>query len=970
MLKLLNGDDLTAQDKQAFKNNNTRAYLLNNDYTLSQDNYIQSIDFKDERYNEEKGTFIGEAICKSIDVKLVNQDNNLDLENEDLEYRVGAKVGNTYKYISFGNFIVQKPDNEEVNEQTTFQALDYMCKFNVPYTQRLTLPMSLGDLAADICDQCGVTLGTTTFRNSTKTIANNPFINGEQCREVIKSIAKVSFSVAYINQDNELCFGFNLKTTADETITTDEYFELEPNKETKPISVIVLRSGEIPANGRRIVDNDLIALYGENELIIEEDYFAYTDSLRDEFLVAARSLMGLTYKPVSIDLLGSIYLEFNDVLQITNLKSEVIKTYCLNNIHTYNGTLYNTISSPALTEAEETYKYQEEDKTGRTKTFANIDKANKRIDLAVEQLNTQQQTLTNLGITVGQIEASVEDIIDPLSEKSTATSTITITDATEGDVYELHIIGNNELFGGLYPSTNLYPSTTLYPQGAVSILRVRHRENELEEYEEDVYNLGVEAILRQITIGGKEYYDEYVISEGTAKIIKRVKSDGSGILDNEVITNLGSKNIKLYKGENIITLDTYAATIYLTYIRETEYGQIYATKIEVNSSIEVAKGEIELQVSQKADKEEVQSSINLLKNEIDIEVNQKVDEDEIIAKINAAVQEGQGIITIQGNKLIIDTDYTKLDANGKFTTTAGKIGKWNLSEDGVLWGEAYLDNTTYQSGLDTRNGSILLYAGIDVGDGQTHYLSEANAYITKSGKMYAKIFDVNGENGRLSINYEDGKRAMVYDITGFTRYLDNENNNLFMSLYNTDTGTYLQLFDSPTFAVVDGVHSQTLLLVNRYRPEAGINAASIYLYPTTYYYAGTGTGYEIATKNDLLSDENIKKNINKTNEKALDIIDKMNFVEFDWDKEKIDKQGHVNIGLIAQELEELNENYINKTNIVKDNSSQELYTINVLNLLTTATKGIQELNELVKKQQNLIDNLTNRIKELEEKIND
>ena len=45
MLKLLNGDDLTAQDKQAFKNNNTRAYLLNNDYTLSQDNYIQSIDF-------------------------------------------------------------------------------------------------------------------------------------------------------------------------------------------------------------------------------------------------------------------------------------------------------------------------------------------------------------------------------------------------------------------------------------------------------------------------------------------------------------------------------------------------------------------------------------------------------------------------------------------------------------------------------------------------------------------------------------------------------------------------------------------------------------------------------------------------------------------------------------------------------------------------------------------------------------
>ena len=939
MLHLLNGDSLTEQDKQAFKNNNTRAYLLNNNYELSQNNHIQSVDFKDERYNEEKGNFIGEAICKSIDVKLVNQDNDLDLENEDLEYRVGAKVGNTYKYISFGNFIVQKPENEEVNEQTTFQALDYMCKFNIPYEQRLTLPMTVGALVADVCDQAGVTLGTSTFRNSDKLIANNPFINGEQCREVIKSVAKISFSVAYINQENELCFGFNLKTTADEEITTDEYFELEPNKETKPISVIVLRSGEIPSNGRKIVDNALIAEYGENELIIEEDYLAYTDELRDEFLAAARSLMGLVYKPINIDLLGSIYLDFNDVLQITNLSDEVIKTYCLNNIHTYNGTLYNKISSPALTETEETYKYQDEDKTGRTKTFANIDKANKRIDLAVQELNTQQQTLTNLGITVGQIEASVEDIVDPLSEKSTATSTITITDAVEGDLYELHILGNNQLFGGLYPSTTLYPSSTLYPQGTTSILRVRHREHEEDEYEEDVYDLGVETILRQIIIGEKEYYDEYVISNGTAKIIQRVKTDGSGILDNEIVTDLGTIAIKLYKGENVITLDKYSATILLTYVRETEYGQLYATKIEVNSAIEIAK------------------------NEINIEVNQKVDEDEIIAKINAAVQEGQGIITIQGNKLIIDTDYTKLDGNGKFVTTAGTIGKWTLSENGVLWGNATLGNYKYQSGLDTRNNDYMLFAGVDITDGSSHDINEANAYITKSGRMYAKIFDVNGENGRLSINYEDGKRATVYDMSGFTHYLDNVTNNLFMSLANGSGGTYMHLYDSPGFTVLDSVHSQTLFTIRRYRPEAGINAATISLYPKTYYYAGSNTGYEIATKNDI-SDKKVKKNIKVTKNKALDIIDKLKFVEFDWDNSQIDRNGHVDIGLITQDLEKIDKNFVDKTTIMQNGVLEELSTINVLNLLETTTKALQELKGIVEKQKKEINLLKDEINKM------
>ena len=49
MLHLLNGDSLTEQDKQAFKNNDTRAYLLNNNYELSQNNHIQSVEVKDIR---------------------------------------------------------------------------------------------------------------------------------------------------------------------------------------------------------------------------------------------------------------------------------------------------------------------------------------------------------------------------------------------------------------------------------------------------------------------------------------------------------------------------------------------------------------------------------------------------------------------------------------------------------------------------------------------------------------------------------------------------------------------------------------------------------------------------------------------------------------------------------------------------------------------------------------------------------
>ena len=967
MLHLLNGDSLTEQDKQAFKNNNTRAYLLNNNYELSQNNHIQSVDFKDERYNEEKGNFIGEAICKSIDVKLVNQDNDLDLENEDLEYRVGAKVGNTYKYISFGNFIVQKPENEEVNEQTSFQALDYMCKFNIPYEQRLTLPMTVGALVADVCDQAGVTLGTSTFRNSDKLIANNPFINGEQCREVIKSVAKISFSVAYINQENELCFGFNLKTTADEEITTDEYFELEPNKETKPISVIVLRSGEIPSNGRRIVDNALIQEYGENELIIEEDYLSYTDDLRDEFLVAARSLMGLVYKPISIDLLGSIYLDFNDVLQITNLKDEVIKTYCLNNIHTYNGTLYNSISSPAVTESEEQYKYQDENKSKSKKTFANIDKANQRIDLVVEDVEEQASTISDLSVSVGEIQAEIESIADPIGEITTAVSSITITDAVEGDLYELRIKGNNELFGGLYPSNTLTPSNSVYPESPVSILRVNHRANEEEEYEEDVYDLGVKSkgILRQIVIGGKEYYDEYVLSPEynyDPKIIRRVKSDGSGILDNEVIEDVteetGGIHVKLYSGEeNIITLDKFLATIFVRYIRKTEFGEIYATNISVDSKIQVAK------------------------DEIDLEVNQKVDKDEIIAKINLAVEDQQGIIEITGNQISIESDTFELTPDGKITATAGEISGFemirralntggNIENWSILQKIYGSGSNYYMNGLmvpDNTYGLTYIVAGMPTDeDGNNWNTANANLRILSDGTTYVKRINMNGESGYTRINFDSGREAMSLTATQLSFRLDNNDNALFARFERQTNGFYLFLQDAPRFYIWDNLHGRASYGVDL---NNGSRQQHYFRGQMWKNYADDGvTYYAVVDESSSSSDRRLKHNIEDSKTNALAIIDAIKFRQFDWNEESPYPNTHIDIGVIAQEVMEIDENYVVKGERVIDDKVQEMYSMNELNLITTAMKAIQELNEKVKEQQNIIDKQDKLIKDLIERI--
>ena len=94
-------------------------------------------------------------------------------------------------------------------------------------------------------------------------VLSNPFIGGENCREVIKSIARISFSVAYIGQDNKLYFEFEVRDTIDEENNTDEYFELSPNNRKKPINVVTLRSSEVPAAGISIKNQDAIDAIGE-----------------------------------------------------------------------------------------------------------------------------------------------------------------------------------------------------------------------------------------------------------------------------------------------------------------------------------------------------------------------------------------------------------------------------------------------------------------------------------------------------------------------------------------------------------------------------------------------------------------------------------------------------------------------------------------------------------------------------------
>lgn len=103
------------------------------------------------------------------------------------------------------------------------------------------------------------------------------------------------------------------------------------------------------------------------------------------------------------------------------------------------------------------------------------------------------------------------------------------------------------------------------------------------------------------------------------------------------------------------------------------------------------------------------------------------------------------------------------------------------------------------------------------------------------------------------------------------------------------------------------------------------------------------------------SDERLKKDIVTCDYKALDLINDFKFKSFNWKyHEEFGQKPYTEIGLIAQDVEKINKNFVAMAG--------EYKTLNQFNLLTYSLKAIQELSTQNKE-------LQQKIIKLEEKIN-
>ena len=959
MYRLENNVEWTTDLKNAFKHNITRAKILWSGAEINEQNNLQNLTLDEQRYISNLG-FIGTATAKKLEINLIDLNNSINLEDKEIIMKLGADYnGNTY-YINYGSFIIDKaPEIDATNGKIRIVAYDYMIKFNKPFISRVTYPCTLLTLLQDVCSQAEVVLGSDDFPNKNFVVQDNQF-EGATLREVLQNIGKCAFSWARIGQDNKLYLDFNLTADATETITIDDYIInsfKKANEYYGPINQVTYADSNIQGQEERVKDQQSIDENGLKELVIYDNLFAYTPEKRSELIQAGTRLLGLTYMPITqLDLIGLAYLDCCDIINIGTLDNETFESRVFSHTIKYNGALTDGIITEGTSNNEEAYKNTATTVFQDMQTRFIIDKANKRMDAVIEDVNRQNTKISQVTQTVDELNSKISDIADITTSQESTNAKVFLERINESEPITIRVRPTGSNISFLYPRANLYPSPSLYmttrtirftnlkeykvtgdsqytsykryysydgTSYTLLVLGVDYQagnyifgiiyENEYIDYELPMNLLWYDA----------ENYDEFLLDydSQTCQVRKKVQYNADGttsLLPEEVVYNFTYPRIYLDSGDYEIELLGYAgAYIFVRLMTENIYSTQWATKAELHSEMSQTKNEISAEVTQTLSNysttDQVQSSINMKAGEITTQIVDTYEtKDNATTNYSRLTQTANSLQSQINNN---DTDISTLQqtASGLSFTVSQKVGndevisKINQSVEAVT----ILAN---KLGL-TANDIINLIAGNAINLSSKNISINSNNFnVDKYGNV--TITDNTGLDGSFKIEtpgyYETSHRS-------------------FGSIYKGPNG-YVNI--EADFASAGG----TIFVAPS---ENEMTYGSDY----TFIQNGNISALSVTQR----SKESVKKNIEKYLENASDIVKNSEIYIYNFKSEDDTARKHIGF-VIGDE----GGNYKTPDEVVSNGEGIDLYA-----MISILWKAFQE-------QQEIIERLQKEIKEMKE----
>lgn len=381
-----------------------------NSESISNSDYLQKIIIDDSCITN--GTIVGSIYAKSITFETLK---DYELSEKEINALIGVKYAdNSTEYIKMGKYTIQEENSEKTAKIGQYKGLDNLRLLDKEYICGITdfTNTTIKDFLIDLCNQLNLTLGTTSFTNDNLPVKGNPFTNKETCRTVLKAILNCSLNFAVIDVDSEKLIIKWLDNEVIETFTKDDYDSLVKNNIYGPINSLIIRDPVI--SGENVVrqDDDSINKNGENQFIIEDTYFLYTEELRNTAIDNLwNKIKGFTYVDSKITTsLGRPYLKVGQKISIQDDDGTYFDTYVLKHQFTYDGTFSSVIESPTLTKEEENRKNTTDMKTRFRNTERQVDKINGQITDIIEEVTDTSEKTNKLEMTVDETRQTVSSV--------------------------------------------------------------------------------------------------------------------------------------------------------------------------------------------------------------------------------------------------------------------------------------------------------------------------------------------------------------------------------------------------------------------------------------------------------------------------------------------------------------------------------------------------------------------------------
>ena len=890
-----------------------RSYVYNIRITFQDETYI---DITNEDLMEQGGVVIDEAVSTDEDIGLgscVVNKLSITLKNYDGEYdeydfrkanvvlKIGLVVNGQLEQFQRGIYIVAEPPVYN-SSAVTITCYDYMMLMDKLYSEaNISYPVNISTLLDNLCAACGVRRVPQTLATDSMTLTGSPASDTTTCREILSHIAQMNGMFCRFDELGRLYFEWFANGFFDSEIEVRQV----QDGAVRTVQDNVVRISYMSNGGGVDWNNQvpILAIYNMDmakyDTIITGVRIVIQQNVADDTSTDPTSAID-TYVSGTDDYLISV--ENNPLINASN--AETILAILASRLIglRYRKATVSHIGMPWLCAGDTAVvtdaKGLERDILVSSTVFTALDKQNTTSAGASPVTNTAA-SFTPETIQYVKTMEGIKPVVQSLSQRI----------ANAGGLYETRVVDQ---------------------QGAV--ITYLHNKKNLSESDIQikVSDVGV-VVTSNGTAQTPTWYGLTVDGQLIADILQATGIDADWITTGIVSSETGGAFFDLDKGYFAITspnqlrrivLRGWSATLILQSRSDTSEDWDHSIEMGADTTDTYEVGEIYVAST---------------------------------GKSNCAMQ-----IYAVGNyanrhtfAYLNDDNERTLSVERIFINVATGLQELRAYQGGLFYYQRSSTSDEYgdpKAQLNMDNGNVYIKS-----DGNLTLWSKNGVINTLSD--YKDSIAVLADNN-LRRSYIWGDCIWFYARTNtsseFARkcYINNDGSNLILG---SDSGRVLIYHNNVyTGSVICGGNGTDLTLVIKqiYLNKTGSSNFAMFV-----PYSGSSTYYVALS---TTSDERLKKNIVESKENALETIEKIKHVSFDFKEDN----SHRDNGYIAQQLEEVNPVF---TSLLENPNGEDTYVVNQYEILTYATKAIQELSEKNRKLEERVEKLEKIIEKLANK---